>query len=511
MTKINLTGGQYMGRSIDEGWIECLNLYPEKVETPDGSNDTILIGTPGQDLVTAWDLSSTLPSTPCRGMWTTSWGALYSLYGNSLYYFTDPTLPGVHVGTVGSPGINTPVKMADNGTQLCLVDGQAIYVTTRATSVISTVAVTYTSTDGSGIVTTTTVQPTHVIMLGGYFIVNNIFLDPSQSNPPSNTQMFFSNLFDGYTWQPLNFFTAQGSADPVISLQVFNDQVWAQGIRRFEIFQQSGDMNIPFQPLGYSMVNTGILAPYSSVVLGGTLYWLGTSTTGGVTVFQSNNGNAQRISDHSTEYFLRNPIFARDMVAWAYSQEGHDFIVFTSSNLALTYVWDATQSTWHWRSRYQPGTSTNLEYEPKFAASLQGQTYCGLNSSARIVTLDLDTYTDWDGNQIIREHTLPIIASELQGIVHDQFILQMETGYGNGISGNPGGFPMITLIQSDDAGHTWGTGQDMPMGQAGSFGQRVIWWRRGFARLRAYKLHSSAAVRHVWIAAYINSTALSGK
>jgi len=510
MTKINLTGGQYMGRSLDEGWIECLNLYPEKVETPDGSSDTILIGAPGQQLVTAWDLSASNPTGYCRGMHASSWGAVYMLFGNQLYYATDPNYPPTYVGVIGSPGVNTPVKMADNGTHMALVDGQSIYVTTRGTSSVTVVNVSYTD-QSTGLTTTTTVAPTHIVMLGGYFIVNNTYLNPAQSNPPSNTQCYFSNLFDGYHWQPISTFTAQGSADPVLSLQVFNDQVWCQGVKRFEIFQQSGDLNIPFQPLGFSMVNTGILAPYSSLVFGSTLYWLGTTSNGGVAVYRSNNGSAERISDHSTEYFLRNPIAAKDMISWCYSQEGHDFIVLTSHNLGLTYVFDATQGEWHWRSRYLASGNLNNLYEPQYAASLNGQTYCGLYTSARIVVLNLDVYTDWDGNQIVREHTLPVIAAELQGIVHDQFILQMETGYGNSIQGDPAGYPQITLYQSDNAGHTWGTGQDMPMGQSGQFGQRVIWWRRGFARLRSYKLHSSAAVRHVWIAAYINSTALKGK
>ena len=497
--KISLCGGDYEGRSSDAAYIMSLNLYPEKVETEDGTADKVLIGTPGDWNVSAWDYSTLIAQGQCRGTHTSSWGTSYAIYDNQLLQIDDDVSIGTIIGIVGASLETTPIIFADNGKELCMVDGIGLYIHTKGTSLVDRIDI-------------PNVLPTHVVYNFGYFIVNNTFLDPAISYPPTNTILYYSGLYDGRKWDTsLYFFTAEGSADPVTSIKCVSDQIWAQGTQRYELFYPTG-LNVddlvspgnPFARLGTSLTQTGLYAPYSTVTTGAELFWVGIPATGGITVFKNNGIGYSRISTHAQEYQLGKGDCS-DIIATAYSAEGHDFVIFSSDNLNLTLVWDDTQMTWHRRSSHNYIGPNEDRWRCRYAFARGQHTYMGSANSNQIFKLDLDKYDEHDGNVILRKHTTPIVNDELQGISHLKVSLQVATGNGSSDPGDLGYRPVMSMAQSDDAGHSWNQGPDQYMGMTtGDYGRRITWWNRGYARLRQYQFWTSAKVKQVWVACYVD-------
>jgi len=69
-------------------------------------------------------LPSTLPAAPVRGIRQASNGSVYAVAGDNLYVLNPDTWLTDFVGAI-TPGLTTPVSMADNGSDMILVDGSA--------------------------------------------------------------------------------------------------------------------------------------------------------------------------------------------------------------------------------------------------------------------------------------------------------------------------------------------------------------------------------------------------
>jgi hypothetical protein len=70
---------------------------------------------------------------------------------------------------------------------------------------------------------------------------------------------------------------------------------------------------------------------------------------------------------------------------------------------------------------------------------------------------------------------------------------------------NNGQGPLVWLRWSDDAGKTWSSPQSRPMGAAGNYKTRCIWWRLGAARVRTLEISCSEAIPFRIVDGYINA------
>lgn len=113
-------GGSYQLRSITLDNQRCINLYADLDEMGTGKEGEVgsLLGTPGVSLLI------TLPTSPIRGVYTAVGnGRCFAVAGSVLYEIinTSGSYSYVNLGTLQT---NTGVvSMADNGQQLCIVDG----------------------------------------------------------------------------------------------------------------------------------------------------------------------------------------------------------------------------------------------------------------------------------------------------------------------------------------------------------------------------------------------------
>ena len=123
---VPFVGGSYEYRSRGISSQRTINMFPQNVENPDGKSSMALIYTPGEQLAATIGDD---PLAPCRGFWYSSTGPnnsslLYGVYGNKVYRI-NADMSWVEFGSVASG--TGPVGITDNGFDLVVADGVALY------------------------------------------------------------------------------------------------------------------------------------------------------------------------------------------------------------------------------------------------------------------------------------------------------------------------------------------------------------------------------------------------
>jgi hypothetical protein len=480
--KYPFIGPAYTAKFRGVSYEQCINLYVETIQNETAKARSILVGTPG-----------TLPSYPAypnggipRGIYTMrSSGVVYAVAGNSLYkHSDDETATPIHIGDIVSNG---RCRFADDGRYLSIADGQALYVLD-------------TKTLNAPLVTPVTdVLPTHVVFLGGYTVINQTFLDPAQLFPPSTNLMFYSELYNATDWSSTNdpdalqFFAAEGNADPVIAMERVGNNIFAFGSASFEVYSESSNPNRPFARVGGSLNDIGCAAPNSTAVMGSSAFWIGTTAKGGLSIYKSNGYDAVRISDTAIEGMIRDIDFTSG-IGWCYEDAGHKFYVLSFRDAKLTVVWDDSEGCWHTRSSRVAGTDNNLAWEPIYATSLGTTTYVASQFAPRLLKLSNTAYTEWDGRLIKRTRSGPVIWDGQKTVRHNMFVLDMQKGVGQVQPTDIGFDPQVMLRYSDDGGETWSPEDWRSFGLRADRQIQVRWNRLGISKERVYEVVITAPV-----------------
>lgn len=176
--KTPILGSAYVARSVNAADARMVNLFPEIV--PEGGKEPAFLNrAPGLKLKVS------VGDGPIRGMW--QFGAnLYVVSRDKLYKVS----PGYVVTTLGTvSGIQGPVSMADNGTQLFIACNGPSYIYNSQTNAFQQI----TDGDFPGAVT--------VSYLDGYFVFNE----------PNSQKIWVTSLLNGTDIDPLDFASAEGS------------------------------------------------------------------------------------------------------------------------------------------------------------------------------------------------------------------------------------------------------------------------------------------------------------
>jgi hypothetical protein len=452
----------------------CVNLYPEVRETATGPEDGLhLVHTPGLLRL------ATIPDNgPLRGIYATrglercfvaASGGLYELKSDFSLEMR---------GTW--PIATAPVSMADNGVELLVVDGEQGYVLTLSTNTWRSVE----STAFPG--------AEFVGFVDGYFVLAR----------PNTGQWFVSGLYNGRVYDALEFATAEGAPDILLSLLVSHREVWLFGRDTTEIWFDAGNVGFPFARIDGAFLEQGILAAHSAVAMGTSIYWLGRNQYGAGIVYRAVGYQPQRISTHAIEYQLRQQAQLETATAYSYQAGGHDFYVLNCA--AATWVYDITTGLWHERRSFlAPGNTVQSRHRVAACAWVFGR-HCVIDYVFPYVyALDDHTYLD-DTEAIVRERTGPEITEEQQWIMHQRLELASEKG--TGADGAPlvGQVPAWLLDWTDDAGGTWSVPQYGTPGAIGALGTRSLWRRLGRSRERRYRLRTSDPVRTILTSAVLH-------
>ncbi len=457
-------GGAYKLRSVNVACERCLNLYYVILENATQNSEEIgyLTTTPGLSLL------YTLPNIPVRGMYKASNNNVYAVGGNKLYLLAP--VP-VELGTLLT---NTGyVSMADNGNILVIVDGPYGYVLDLTTNVF--------------------VQITDVDFVGSYFtcFINGYFVFIK----PQTGQFYYSGVYTA-DFDPLDFQTAEGSPDDLLTLVPFQNELWLFGEETIEVFYTATAGDNAFIRNSSGFVEYGCIAPYSVVKLANTIFWLGKDRNGGGQIFLANGYLPQRVSTFAIEYAIQSYSVINDAIAFGYQQNGHNFYVISFPTANVTWVYDQTTNTWHERAYTDTNGQLN-RIRPNFHVYANELNMVGDWQGGSIYFFDLENYTD-NGATITRIRTSPHIQQGLKYIFYKNFELDAETGVGLQVAETDLGYdPQVALTWSDDGGHTWSNENYRSLGKVGEYGKRVIWRKLGRSRNRVWSIKVTDPVKVV--------------
>ena len=460
--KTPILGATYVARSVNAADARMMNLFPEMV--PDGGKEpAFLQRAPGLRLL------ATVGTGPVRGLWTFgNYG--YVVSGNELYRI-DSSYTITLLGTVSGDG---PVSMADNGTQLFIACNPAGYIYNASTGDFQQI----TDPDFPGAVT--------VGYLDGYFVFNE----------PNSQRVWVTSLLDGTSIDPLEFASAEGSPDGLISLIIDHREAWLFGTNSVEVWYDAGLADFPLQRIQGAFNEIGCVAPYSVAKMDNGIFWLGADARGRGIVYRANGYTGVRISTHAVEWQIQQYGNLSDALAYTYQQDGHSFYVLIFPSANTTWVYDAATQAWHERAGWSNGAWTR--HRSNCQMSYNNQIIVGDYEDGRIYAFDLDVYDD-DGSvqRWLRSwRALPTGQNNLKRTAQHSLQLDMETGVGINIG--QGSDPQVMLRWSDDGGHTWSNEHWVSVGKIGEFYRRAIWRRLGMTlkiRDRVYEVSMTDPVK----------------
>jgi Phage stabilisation protein len=489
--KTPILGSSYVARSINAADNRMVNLFPEAI--PEGGKEAgFLSRAPGLRLLT------TVGSGPIRGLWTFS-GFAYVVSGTQFYKLTSAYVSTL-IGTVSGTG---PVSMADNGTQLFVACNGPSYIYNSSTNVFAQI--------------TDEAFPGALIVgyIDGYFV----FIEPNSQ------KLWVTSLLDGTTVDPLDFASAEGSPDGLVSMIVDHREVWLYGTNSVEVWYDAGLLDFPLQRIQGAFNEIGCAATYSVAKLDNGLFWLGADARGQGIVYRANGYTGVRISTHAIEYAIAQYGNISDAIAYTYQQEGHSFYVLTFPSANATWVYDVATQAWHERAGWENNQFTRHRSNCQMA--FNSEIIVGDFENSNIYAFDLNLYADngsiqkwlrsWralaTGQNTLKrtsQHTLQldcevgffygtsntpavlITENNLYLITESSELLSIETGITIPAA------PNVMLRWSDDGGHTWSNENWRSMGTVGEYGYRTIWRRLGMTlklRDRVYEISGTDPVK----------------
>lgn len=439
----------YQSRSLPVSAQRLVNFYPEP-QLQGAASPVVLHSTPGLSLFAT-------ASGEVHGMHVMN-DVLYVVAGTSLYKIT-ASGTATNLGTVAG---NKRCSMANNGTQLCIVNGVNGYIYDGTLSAIA---------DSDFMPADT------VTFLDGYFIFNEA----------GSGRFFISAINDGETYDALDYATAESAPDDTIAVIADHREIWLGGEHSIEVWFDSGNADFPFERNNGALIERGLAAKHSMVKADNTVFWLGDDKL----VYRANGYTPQRISHYGVETAISGYSRIDDAFAYTYSDNGHTFYVLTFPTDKKTWVYDASNNWWHEREDY-----LTTRHRSNCYAYCYGKHLVGDFENGRLYEMSQDVYSD-NGNEIIRQANSAVIHGNGERLFMPKFEMFMETGVG--LTG--GTEPQAMLQWSDDGGKTWSNEHWAGMGAIGEYGKRIVWNRLGSFRQRVMRLTVSDPVKTVTIGA----------
>jgi hypothetical protein len=281
-----------------------------------------------------------------------------------------------------------------------------------------------------------------------------------------------SALNDLGDYAALDFATAEGSPDNLLTLVIVNRDVHLLGVNSCEEWWNSGASGFPYERKAGGFREIGVAGRLAAVKADNTVFMIASDRTarvlrGSTWVKVSQTGVEEAFSGYST---------LADCEATSYTWHGNVFVSFLFPSADACWVFNVTTSEW-------------FERDPTWAAVIEhGGKVWVQHMDGRVGYLS-DAVSSEFGESVIREVTWPNIYAANARATHSQIDFVFRTG-----DAPIGVTPKAQLDISDDGGNTWLSLPYKGLGLTGQYRNVVRWTRLGQARDRVYRVRVSDAV-----------------
>lgn len=471
---VPLYGGAYKSSSVIADAQRCVNLYMERAQSQQAPAPATHYLTPGLLALGAPDIPAGY-----RCLYRATNNELFAVVGKNVYYVS-VTYQFTLLGTITDRLTN--VAMADNGTDIMLVDGSSDgWTINLATHVLT--QITDPAFYGS----------VNVDYLDGFFVLNK-----------PGTRIFYISLFNDIAFDALDVVERTGGSDPIAAIWVISREAWIIGTQTTEIWYNAGDANFALAPVQGAFVDLGTIAPRSVARLGDKLFWLQQDKNGFGTIAMSEGYGAKKISTFGIDDEIQGYDLVSDAVGFCYQIKGHAFYQLTFPNEDVTWVYDLAMDEWHERASID-GNGVLHRHRASCGVYAYGKNIVGDFQNGILFSQEKDTYTD-NGVPIVRLRSWPHFTKNGIMVEYQEFALDMAVGtQPSSIGGVDSEGPLISLRWSDTKGKSYGNAVTQGFGGAGEYGLQVNWNNLGQARDRVFELSWSGNHSAVLNQAYITA------
>lgn len=442
MQELQLFGLGLQGKSPRVTANLLTNCYYEFQAERDRTHIAIY-GTPGlETFINQGDM-------PWRGLWTRG-DYLYGVHRSTFYQIDN-------AGVVTSKGtINTNtgmVDMTDNGTEVIIVDGTDGWIYNISTEAFTQI------TDAQF----TALNANTVDFESGRFLVDK----------NGSGQFWGSDLYDGFTWNPLDFATAESQPDDLVRVTNNNGNVILFGSATTEFWGNVGGAGFPYIRIGGTVGEYGLAARWSVAKFLGTYAFLAKNREGQVTPSIINGYQYQTISNPELDDIINGYGTIGDATSFSYMLGGHPMLQLNFPTEEKSWLYDATTRYW---SQIK---SNNGRHRGEVSIDYLNNTIVGDYTNGKLYKLKSDVYTD-DGETITRQVQGKHIFNANKKIRIPALEITGETG--SGLVTGQGSDPQMILKLSKDGGHTYGTENWRSWGKIGEYKRRARWNQFGAGR-----------------------------
>jgi hypothetical protein len=395
--------------------LRLINMFVEQSKTSEGG--VALLSRPGLGLL------ATNGDGPIRSLYSkqgTFTGDVFSVSDSTLYRGTSS------IGTIAGTG---PVS---------IVGGESEIIVTRGSTPKS-----YNGTNFADITFPDTADVIAVEYIGNLFVFVRA----------DTHKIYWSDPLDGRTINALDFFSAEREPDWLLDVKALGDNLWLFGQSTVEVWQHTGDSDLPFTRLEQVTFDKGIMDTGCVVKADNSLVFIG------------DNGTVYRIADTPTrvsDHWLEERIL--DSASWSmftFIYEGHEFVAIRLAS--ETFAYDCATGEWC-------ELQTNGGNWIAQCATMVGRiAYFGHSSTGQIMGWD-----EWDdmGDEMERRFSFAQQLDTPASI--DRISIWCNPGQTTVESGQ-GSDPTIELRLSDDAGNTWSDWDGDSLGAQGAYRQVPEW------------------------------------
>lgn len=448
MPRIPLLGGSYSDESLIANAQRAVNVYPES--NPESSQAPVNVThyvRPGLPI-----LSSPPSAGRGRCLYTATNGDVYALIDQSVYYI-DPNYVFTLLGSTLTPG-STPAYMADNGTNVVLVDGSLNgYSVLMSTRVLSTIG------DPNFL------GADRVDYIDGFLIFNK-----------PNTPIWYASDFNAVTFNALSFGSKAAWGDNISTLVAIQRQAWLMGPQKGEVAFNAGTSPFPFESSPGIIIEHGIGAKYSLAKQDVNIYWLSQSPEGARMAMKGNQQSAVRISNHAIEEEWLGYARVDDAIGACYQIKGHAFYKLHFPTMDKTWGYDEATKEWHEDAASDVNGALHRANNT-FCTQAYGKNLALDWRNGNLLHIDVNTYRDDGTRPVICIRSFPhLLDGEFDRQTCWRIIADVESGTPPDVA-----VPNITLRVSRDRGGSWGNGVIQPFGQIGAYATKPTWNRLGYA------------------------------
>lgn len=335
------------------------------------------------------------------------------------------------------------------------------------------------STDGSAL--TTIVVPdidgvpsliSSVAYINGYFILT-----------VAGSQHFFWLAPGDVNPDALNFASAENTPDNLVGAFHVFDELWFLGTASVEIWQPTGDLDLPFERINGRLYEKGCANRDSVTITDNTLFWVGPDN-----IVYRGDASPVRVSDSGIEERIRLA-GGSTLRAWSFTFDGHLFYCVTVGTQG-TFCFDVSTSEW---SQFQSYGQTT--WRAHVGAQTDGTLIvAGDETTGDLWRLDATVSND-NGVPLVRE-LIGGVALLGSPVACNNFEAFAATGFAAINTA-----PVVELRWSDDE-NIWTSWRQLSLGLQGQYGKRIITRKLGRVKSPGRLFHMRMSDDAVWRISY---------